>query len=595
MPQSRPQILRPRRVNSPLCWAPLWLALAGIPAHAQADEAQIAQAAFGKARDRHVAAKAKLALAQRELEQADEKVAQADLSNLADARQRTADALAKGNAVADAEVDVEFARQELADARQRLSAKVGIAAARVARQFSDANATMPGAADGVSALVAGAGEAQAGVGKLNANSKQAFQVTDEARAIALALAADAIKAGATARSAAGENALKAIKQAQDAHGKALEVYRERYRAQPLGNKWSSAGLELARCTIEGCADQAAHVEATRRAADDMGNRMTRSTQELADAKLLSFGVRAAEISDKPAEQQAALDFLQFIDRNPNAGWKFGGEAATLSAGADGATAAIRVSLQRIVNTWARDTTLTLSSPVAKGSDSTALLSSSGGYRPEESSLRLETAALRRLGKKGDPAVTLFNQLGFFAQVSRLRFKVGNPAAVGDPTSESRTAWSFGGSSFFAGNGVPAAHRLGFSIERGYDAGTKSTRCQATPDPIKDPATGNPTGANQVFLRCANAFFNPVEVAWARKLEYRYRREWQRVAIAPAFTYEHTTRTKTYELPLYLVRGEGDNADKFTAGVAYRHISVPGEATDKRWEIFVSSPLSMLSP
>lgn len=594
MPQPfRALNLRPRRADGPLCWATLWLALAGIPAHALADEVQMAQAAFGQARDRHVAAKAKLAAAQRELEQADEKVAHADPNNFADVRQRTADALDKGNAVADAEVDVELARQELADARQRLSAKVGVAAVRLARPVSGAKAPTPGVTDAVGALVAGAGEAQAGVGLLNANAKQAFLVTDEARAIALALAADAIKAGAAAHSEAGDKALAAIQQAQDAHAKALEVHRERYRAQPLSNEWTSSALQLAGCVLNDCEQRAALVERTRQAGEAMTDRIDKSKKELAAAKLLSYRIKTADVGSE-TEQAAAIGFLAFIDRNPNAGWKFGGESATLSAGADGATAAIRVSLQRIVNTWARDTTLTLSSPVAKGGDSTALLSSSGGYRPEETSLRLESTAWRALGNHAGDLVR-FAQIGLFGQVSRLRFTLGNPAAVGDPSHEPRTALALGGSAFLAAEGVPAAHRFGFSIERGYDAGPKSTRCQAAPDPINDPVTGNPTGANQVFLRCATAFFNPIDVAWARKLEYRYRREWQRLAIAPAITYEHTTRTKTYELPLYLVRGEGDNADKFTAGVAYRHISVPGEAADKRWEIFVSSPLSMLSP
>lgn len=531
----------------------------------------------------------RLKSAEAESSQADDQAGLMDAADLPAVQQRVSDAIRKGERVRDLQAELTLAKERLADARQRLSAALEVASARVAWQ-----APGGGPVDGVANLVDKGAKAQAGVAALNANSKEAFKVTDEARAIALGLARDAIKAGGPPGSEASQKALQTIKDAQQAHEEALSVYKMRYGAQALGNELSGAALELARCSIENCTDRDRLMTETNRASQAMDEKKKESKEKLTAAKLLSFGIRASEVSKSAAEQQAALEFLQFIDRNPNAGWKFGGEATTLSAGAEGATAAIRVSLQRFVNTWARDTSITLSSPVAKGSDSTALLASNGSYRPDETKLRYEVAGVRQLGNgKGD--FVRFNQVAYFAQVSRLRFRVGNPAAAGDPSQYSRTAWSLGASSLFAQAEDSAVHRVGFAVERGYDAGRQSTRCKVAPDPIVDPATGNPTGVNEAFLRCMTAFFSPVKVAWSRTLDYRYRREWERVAIAPAFSYEHATKTKTYELPVYLVRGEGDNADKFTAGVAYRHTSKPGEPADKRWELFVSSPLSLLSP
>lgn len=442
-------------------------------------------------------------------------------------------------------------------------------------------------------LIANAAKAQGKVDKMEADSGAAFSTTDKASAIALAMAEKRLRSSTAEGDAKRE--LGALADSKSGHKAAMDVYAQRGGAQRLGNLVVASATQLADCRLRDAkADCTQHETESRQLQAILESRSNESAAKMALAKLASFKVQSADVADSESEQLAALEFLQLIDRNPKAGWKFGGEGATVTAGPDGGNAAVRFSLQRFVKSWARDTTITLSAPLAKEGD-TRLLASNGQYRPQEASLRYEVAGLRSL-KRSENTFTRFNQFGLFAEATRQRFSLGDVNDVTSaPRKESRTALSWGVSSLYALTDKDAVHRLGFTVERSYDAGKPSTRCKLTPDKVKDPATGQPTTTDESFLRCNNALFSPLEVAWSRTFEYRYRQELDHIAVAPAFSYENGTRTKTYELPIYLVRGDGDNEGKFTAGIAYRHISKPGEPADKRWELFVSSPLSLIGP
>ncbi len=445
--------------------------------------------------------------------------------------------------------------------------------------LDDANAT----------LLADAARAQEMVTKIKANSEQAFALTDEGSALALAMALEQLKT-ADGKVKDDVNALLALQDAAAGRLVALHAHEQRGGAQKLGNLVVNHASLLAECKLDdgqpGC-DQLPTDSQDLLAA--LSRRSERAAADHKVAKLAKFTVQAREFSSDETKQRAALAYLQMVDRNPNAGWQFGGEAATLTAGRDGATASIRFSLKRFSSAFENDTTLTLSAPLAE-QGRTRLLASAAGDRPDETSLRIEKVLVRNLNS-GLNFFGNFNQFGAFAQVGRQRFSVADAADLkAEAGQTSRTTFSVGASNLFgfanASNAaqVNAVHRVGFQMQRGYKAGDEITRCPTQPEP------------GETTLSCVTASFDPVKVQWKRTLNYRYRKEFGgRVAIAPAFSYEHTKRTKTYDLPVYLVQGGGDEQGKFTAGIAYRHVSTPGKETTKGWELFVTSPLSLLGP
>jgi hypothetical protein len=438
-------------------------------------------------------------------------------------------------------------------------------------------------------LLAESGKAQQLVTEIKDQSAKAFASTDEGSAMALALAVKRLSASD------GElkddvNALMALQDAAAGRLVALRAHRQREGAQSLGNLVMSHASRTAACGLDNRGADCANLPAgNRELVDELKRRKERAQADQKTARLTRLTVQARELSSDEREQRAALAYMQMVERNPNAGWQFGGEAATLTAGQDGAIASIRFSLKRFEQTLANDTTLTLSAPLAE-QGRTHLMSSAAADRPKETAMRFETVLVRNL----DPGKNLFgnyNQIGMFAQVARQRFNVADPSKLKDdahPTS--RAAFSAGLSNMFAFGIAPAdakvsaVHRVGLQVQRGYIAGDESIRCPAQPEP------------GETTLGCVTANFDPIKVKWKRALNYRYRREINDVvAIAPAFSYEHTTRTKTYDLPVYLVQGSGDEKGKFTAGIAYRHVSTPGKDAAKAWELFVSSPLSLFGP
>lgn len=491
--------------------------------------------------------------------------------------------------VAQVAVDAASARKD--DARQALYAVlIGKPADRQTQRNIALQARRSGKpSDAESQMLADAAKAQDMVADIKEKSAAAFKLTDEGSALALSLAIDRLKASESDPKDK-RNALLALQDAAAGRLAAQNSYALRDGAQKLGNLVMDQASRLAECRLNSDSPECQDLRADgQQLVDELKRRSERAAAEQKAAKLAKFTVQARELSNDEREQRAALAYLQLVDRNPNAGWQFGGEAATLTAGADGALASIRFSLKRFERTWENDTTLTLSAPLSD-EGRTRLLSSASADRPKETTARVETIVMRNL----NPSTNMlgnYNQLGAFAQVSRQRFDVADKGDLNaDPRRESRTAFSAGLSNLFGfssasdEDAVSAVHRLGFEVRRSYKAGPETVRCAAQPVP------------GETTLSCAAGAFDPVKGEWKRVLNYRYRKEFgNRIAIAPALAYEQSTRTKSYDLPIYLLQGSGDDQSKFTAGVAYRRVSAPGKETASGWELFVSSPLALFGP
>ncbi len=438
-------------------------------------------------------------------------------------------------------------------------------------------------------LVSDAAGASGAVSQIQAQSGEAVELMKDGSTRALDMALAQLKAS-EGKPEDNVNALMALKDATAGRLAALRAEQQGDGTPALGLAVTDQVSDFVACKLDSSRRDCTDLSSTgRELVAELNRRSERSVAERDASKLAKFNVQARELSADPGQQRAAVAYLRLIDRNPNAGWSFGGEAATLTAGGDGATASMRFSLKRFDRTLENDTTLTLSAPLAD-EGRTHLLSSASADRPKETAARVETVLMRNL----DPSTNMlgnYNQFGVFAQLSRQRFDVADKADLkADAHRDSRTAFAFGISNMFGfsaaseEDAVNAVHRVGFEVRRGYKGGAESTRCPTQPEP------------GETTLSCVAGFFDPVEVEWKRTLNYRYRKEFGSVvAIAPAFSYEHTTKTKTYDLPVYLVQGSGDDKGKFTAGIAYRYVSTPGKDATKGWELFVSSPLSLFGP
>lgn len=537
------------------------------------------------------AAKARLEQTQREHDAAEKAFDKAAVTGANDLKARAQQLRGAALDVAVAQIAVDAAATRKDEARQALyGALVGKPSDRQGQRYVAQQAPQAGKPGGAEApWLADAAKAQAMVADIKEKSAEAFKLTDESSALALSLAIDRLKASES-DPADKRNALLALQDAAAGRLAALNAHALRDGTQKLGNLVMDQASRLAECRLNGDSPECLERRADgQQLVEELKRRNERAVAEQKAAKLAKFTVQARELSNDEREQRAALAYLQLVDRNPNAGWQFGGEAATLTAGPDGALASIRFSLKRFEKTWENDTTVTLSAPLAENGRS-RLVASEGADRPKETAARFETVVMRNL----NPAANLlgnYNQFGVFAQVSRQRFDIADKGDLSaDPRRDSRTALAFGFSNMFGfsaaseEDAVSAVHRLGFEVRHGYSAGAETVRCAAQPQP------------GETTLNCVSGSFDPVKVEWKRILNYRYRREiGDRVAIAPAFAYEHSTRTKTYDLPIYLVQGSGDDKGKFTAGIAYRRVVAPGKETKAGWELFVSSPLSLFGP
>jgi hypothetical protein len=473
------------------------------------------------------------------------------------------------------------AREAVSAARRRLKAQAQIAA--------QALSARPPATTQVLDLLDGGAKAQSVVASLKAQAAEAFQLSDEARSTALRLAHEAIKAGSAPGSDASQNAWKSIDLAKDAHASALEVSEQRDRAQAMGNRAVAAASALAECGLTNCDSLAALQVNARRTLDALGTRDSKSKKGLAAAKLFSYGVKANDMGDDPTERANALAFLQLIDANPRAKGLFGAEAATLAAGSDGTTATVRFSLNRLVSSWSQDTTLSLSAPLGS---SRTLLSSAEGSEADGIKVRLAGKGWRGL-KPQENLFSLYHQVGYFAEVSRSKFTVaGATLSDKDLVGIHRTNLGAGVSSLFATSELKGAHRIGFEVAKTHEGPTAETRCPATPEPIKDPVTGAVTGY-QTYLKCLTAGFGDITSKWERKLSYGYRRDVGNIGFAPSVTRTLRTRHTAYDVPVYFLKGAGDDKDKLTAGVAYHYETEPNKPSVKRWEFFITSPLAVL--
>lgn len=565
-----------------------FMALAGGAALAQAAapaSVDSARTAFAEALKHLRQVEQLLAKAETESRRADDEVTYAPTAAVL--KQRAAAAVVSNQRVLDLEAERADARRTLADARLKLQ----VAAAVLPEPAASAPLTVAqrGAA---TALVEAASKASETVATLQSNSQKAFQATDEASAVALRMAQAAIKDGSGPDSDAGKNALKTIKLADEAREKALSVHDQHSKVQSLANRLVGAGSQLAECSLgSDCASFPSLAEQADAAATELKRRADSSKEDFATAKLLSFGVKANEMGDNDTERAAALKFLELADRNPNAKGLFGGEAATVTAGKDGAEAAIRMSFKRLVSSWAEDTALTLSAPLGKGGD-TRFLSSEGKRMPDDVTLGVETNLMRNFVLRHN-TLPVYNQWNVFGKVGRQTFKVANADLLTPAQSAGKTHLSAGIGTLWGFEKLEAVHRLSIKRDLSYEADDESTRCLPKPIKVKDPVTKLDTDQDETYLRCATGSFAAPSRTWSTEATYSYRREFKGFGIAPAVSYSFGDKLKTYDLPIYLIRGLGDDKTKFTAGVSYHLESKPGSSNKQRWELFLTSPLSVL--
>lgn len=432
-----------------------------------------------------------------------------------------------------------------------------------------------GAALQLPALQEVAQQAQGIVAELKASAEKAYGVSDKAVSASL-------KAPAGTEPQQRRALLESARLAHESAGAVWQAARE---SQSLSNQVVEDTLQASLCSMADGVGGCDGDEAVRRArAAMLGKELARRKAEGAAAmettKLAAFRVEAGVLKASESERQAALRFLQLIDRNPDAKGLFGGEAIRLSAGKAGGEASIRLDLDRFINNPARDISLIVSAPVGDG-NSTALYDTGEGVASGAKATLAYRFTPRLL--KSERVLDYLYQFGAHVSVgySSLPYRRVDDVTTG--LKQRSTPWAVGSQVVYADASGTLLHQLGveYKVEAGYPSdATKTTRCPALP-------------AGQLSVGCPTAYFVAPEQRAGLAFSYNVRFKTSKVAFSPAVTYDRRTRVTSLDVPIYLV---GDVEKKaLNAGVAFSRQSAgkDGGSSSSAWRLFIGTPFSLL--